>query len=48
MTETPKYSIIKKQKEIELRQYGDYILAEVTIVEKDYKSAIEKWAFISL
>jgi effector-binding domain-containing protein len=42
MTETPKYSVIKKQKEIELRQYSGYIQAEVDIVEKDYKSAIER------
>jgi effector-binding domain-containing protein len=42
MTETPKYSVIKKQKEIELRQYPGYIQAEVSILEKDYKSAIEK------
>ena len=42
MTESPKYSIIKKQKEIELRQYAGYIQAEVNIVEKDYRSAIEK------
>ncbi len=42
MTETPKYSIVKKQKEIELRQYSEYIQAEVGIDGKDYKSAIEK------
>ena len=42
MTETPKYFVMKKQKEIELRQYPGYIQAEVSIVEKDYKSAIEK------
>jgi hypothetical protein len=42
MTETPKYSVIKKSHEIELRQYAGYIQAEVNIVEKDYKSAIEK------
>jgi hypothetical protein len=42
MTETPKYSAIKKFHEIELRQYAGYIQAEVNIVEKDYKSAIEK------
>lgn len=42
MTETPKYSIIKKQKEIELREYPAYIQAEVSIVEKDYRSAIER------
>jgi hypothetical protein len=42
MTETPKYSVIKKQNEIEIRQYSGYIQAEVTIIEKNYKSAIEK------
>ena len=42
MTETPKYTIIKKNRRIELRQYGAYIQAEVSISEKDYKSAIEK------
>ena len=42
MTETPKYTIIKKHKEIELRRYAGYIQAEVSISEKDYKSAIEK------
>ncbi len=42
MTETPKYSVIKKQKEIELRQYAGYIQAEVSIDEKNYKSAIEQ------
>ena len=41
MTETQKYSVIK-QNAIELRQYPGYIQAEVSIVEKDYKSAIEK------
>jgi hypothetical protein len=42
MTETPKYSVIKKQKDIELRQYAGYIQAEVSVVERDYKSAIER------
>lgn len=42
MTETPKYSVNKKHKEIELRQYSGYIQAEIAIVEKDYKSAIER------
>jgi hypothetical protein len=42
MTEILKYSVIKKQKEIELRQYEDYIQAEVSIIDKDYKPAIEK------
>lgn len=42
MTETPKYAVIKKYEEIEIRQYSGYIQAEVSIVEKNYKSAIEK------
>ncbi|MCX6068028.1 MAG: heme-binding protein [Chloroflexi bacterium] len=42
MAETPKYSVTKKQNEIEIRQYPGYIQAEVIIDEKNYKSAIEK------
>jgi hypothetical protein len=42
MAETPKYSVSKKQNEIEIRQYPGYIQAEVTVDEKNYKSAIEK------
>lgn len=42
MTETPKYSVSRKQNEIEIRQYSAYILAEVTLDEKNYKSAIER------
>jgi len=42
MAETPKYSVTKKQNEIEIRQYSGYIQAEVTVDEKNYKSAIEK------
>jgi len=42
MTETPKYSVIKKQNEIEIRHYPAYIQAEVAIDDKQYKSAIEK------
>ena len=43
MTETPKYSVSRKQNEIEIRQYpGYYIQAEVTVEEKNYRSAIEK------
>lgn len=42
MTETPKYSVIKKQNEIEIRQYSGYIQAEVVVPGKYYKSAIEK------
>ena len=42
MTETPKYSIFKKQNEIEIRHYPSYIQAEVVIDERQYKSAVEK------
>lgn len=42
MAETPKYSVIKKQKEIEMRQYPAFIQAEVVVDEKQYKTAIEK------
>lgn len=41
MIDTPNYSVIKKEKDIELRIYGGYIQAEVDIIEKDNKSAIE-------
>lgn len=42
MTETPKYAVIKKQNEIEIRQYPAYVQAEVVIDEKLYQSAIQK------
>ena len=42
MTETPKYSVIRKQNEIEIRHYPAYIQAEVTIEDNQYRSAIEK------
>lgn len=42
MTETPKYSILRKQNDIEIRQYPTYIQAEVLIDETEYKYAIEK------
>jgi effector-binding domain-containing protein len=42
MAETPKYSVSRKENKIEIRQYPGYIQAEVTVEEKDYKSAIEK------
>ncbi len=42
MAETPKYSVSRKQSEIEIRQYPGYIQAKVTVDEKNYKSAIEK------
>jgi len=35
MTEIPKYSVTRKQKQIELRQYAGCIQAEVDIGEKD-------------
>jgi len=42
MTETPTYSVSKKHKQIEIRQYPAYIQAEVIVDEKNYKTAIEK------
>jgi hypothetical protein len=42
MTETPKYSVIRKQDEIEIRHYPAYIQAEVVVDEEQYQSAIEK------
>ena len=42
MAETPKYSVSRKQNDIEIRQYPGYIQAEVAVDEKNYKSAIEK------
>lgn len=41
MTETPKYAAVKKEKEIEIRQYSGYIQAEVTVDGRDYQSAIQ-------
>ena len=42
MTETPQYAVIRKENEIEIRHYPTYIQAEVTIDDKQYRSAIEK------
>lgn len=42
MVDTPKYSVFRKQNEIEIRQYPAYIQAEVTVDDKNHKSAIEK------
>jgi effector-binding domain-containing protein len=42
MTETPKYSVIRKDNEIEIRHYPAYIQAEVIVDEAKYQSAIEK------
>lgn len=42
MAETPRYVVTRKEKEIEIRQYAGYILAEVVVVDRSYKSAIER------
>jgi SOUL heme-binding protein len=42
MTESPKYSILRKENDIELRQYAGYIQAEVEVVDRDYRSAMER------
>lgn len=42
MTETPRYSVLKKHNEIEIRSYPAYIQAEVVVDENQYQSAIEK------
>jgi effector-binding domain-containing protein len=42
MTETPNYSVIRKEKDIELRQYPAHIKAEVDITETTYKKALYK------
>lgn len=42
MTETPSYSVIRKENEIELRLYPAYIKAEVSIVETSYRKAVFK------
>lgn len=41
MTETPRYSVIQKEHEIEIRQYAAYIQAEVAVGGSDYRTAIE-------
>jgi hypothetical protein len=42
MTETPKYSVLMKEKNFEIRQYPAYIQAEVEIADKNHKGAVEK------
>lgn len=42
MTETPSYTIIDKQGDIELRVYPAYIKAEVEVVDTTYSKAIYK------
>lgn len=41
MTEKPKYRLVRKQKNIEIRHYSAYIKAEVDVSGKNYKIAIE-------
>jgi len=41
MTETLKYTLVKKENELELRQYAAHIKAEVTIEAKSYRLAVE-------
>ena len=42
MTESPNYSILKKENKIELRLYPNFIKAEVTIQDINYRSAVFK------
>jgi hypothetical protein len=42
MTETLKYTIIKKEGNIELRSYASHIRAEVKIPAKNYREAVSK------
>jgi len=42
MTETPKYSVIRKDNSIEIRQYPALIQAEVIVEDEQYRAAIEK------
>jgi hypothetical protein len=42
MTETPKYSILTKDENIEIRQYPAYLQAEVEVIGKNHRSAIEQ------
>jgi hypothetical protein len=40
--ETPKYKVLKKYKNIEIREYPGYIQAEVEVGGPNYRSAIER------
>ena len=42
MTETPDYTVIRKENDVELRHYPDYIKAEVSIVDTSYRKAVFK------
>ena len=41
MTESPKYHLVKKYGEFEIREYAGYIKTEVDITGRDYKAAVE-------
>ena len=41
MTETPRYSVLQKEHEIEIRQYAAYIQAEVAVGGSYYRTDIE-------
>lgn len=41
MTESPKYMVLIKENQIEIREYPGYIQAEVKVQGSNYKSAIE-------
>jgi hypothetical protein len=42
MTETPQYSILKRDKEFELRRYAGYIQAHVDVTSSNYRTAVEQ------
>jgi effector-binding domain-containing protein len=42
MTETPRYELIERREEVEIRRYAGYIKAEVTVDGQNYKSAVER------
>ena len=42
MTETPKYELIDRDADIEIRRYAGYIKAEVTVDGHNYRNAVER------
>ena len=42
MTETPRYELIERHEDVELRRYAGYIKAEVTVDGQNYRNAVEK------
>lgn len=42
MTETPRYDLIARHEDIEIRRYAGYIKAEVTVDGGNYKNVMEK------